>query len=108
MKILHVIATLAPRFGGPSKACFEMARAVARRGHEVTILSTNMDGPDDLDVPLNEPVIKDGVVLRTFQVNFPRFWKTSLGLWRALIQEIPKADVVHIHGLYLFHEVHSS
>ncbi|MBL6934957.1 MAG: glycosyltransferase [Alphaproteobacteria bacterium] len=105
MKILHVIASLAPRFGGPSKACFEMARAVAARGHEVSVFSTNMDGPDDLDVPTTEPQLRDGVTLRTFQVSRPRFWKPSWPMARALKQAIPKADVVHVHSLYLFHSL---
>ena len=55
MKILHVIANLAPRYGGPSKACREMARAVARLGHEVAIYTTNQDGPGELAVPLGRP-----------------------------------------------------
>lgn len=104
MRIVHVIASLAPRFGGPSKACFEMARAVAARGHDVTILTTNMDGPDDMAVPNDRPVVRDGVTLRYFPVSFPRFWKTSWPLAEALREEIPGADVVHLHSLYLFHD----
>jgi hypothetical protein len=50
MKILHVIANLAPRYGGPSKACWEMARAVAQLGHQVSIYTTNQDGPGTLQV----------------------------------------------------------
>ena len=56
MKILHVIANLAPRYGGPAKACVEMAQAVARLGHEVSIYTTNQDGPGELAVPLDRPV----------------------------------------------------
>jgi len=37
MRILHVIANLAPRYGGPSKACLGMARAVAGLWHQVSI-----------------------------------------------------------------------
>jgi hypothetical protein len=33
-----------------------MARAMARRGHEVSIYTTNFNGADDLDVPLGVPV----------------------------------------------------
>jgi hypothetical protein len=61
MKILHVIANLAPRYGGPPKACFEMAKAVANLGHKVTIYTTNQDGPTELDVPTDQPVFRDGV-----------------------------------------------
>ncbi|MBT4770595.1 MAG: glycosyltransferase [Rhodospirillaceae bacterium] len=104
MKILHVIASLAPRFGGPSKACFEMARAMAARGHEVSIFATNMDGADNLPLSDKMPEIRDGVALHIFPVSFPRFWKLSWPMARALAKAIPEADVVHIHSLYLFHD----
>lgn len=104
MKILHVIATIAARDGGPSKACFEMARTVARRGHEVSIFTTNMDGPSVLDVPVSDPVVRDGVTLRHFPVRFPRFWGTSPEMARALEEAIPQFDVVHLHSLYLYHD----
>ncbi|MFA4903620.1 MAG: glycosyltransferase [Desulfobaccales bacterium] len=105
MKILHVIANLAPRYGGPSKACWEMARAVARLGHEVSIYTTNQDGPKELAVPLDSPVHRDGVAIHYFPIQPPRFWGTSLPLARALRQKIPAVDLVHLHSLYLFHNL---
>jgi len=105
MKILHVIANLAPRYGGPSKACWEMARAVARLGHEVSIYTTNQDGPGELAVPVDRPVYRDGVEIRYFPIQSPRFWGTSLPLARALRQKIPAVDLVHLHSLYLFHNL---
>ena len=105
MKILHAIGTLAARYGGPSKACFEMARALARRGHAVSIYTTDLDYPGRLDVPLREPVERDGVTIRYFPVSHPRFWGTSAPMARALREAIPRADVVHLHSLYLFHDM---
>jgi glycosyltransferase involved in cell wall biosynthesis len=105
MKILHVIANLAPRYGGPSKACWEMAKAVARLGHEVSIYTTNQDGPGKLAVPVDRPVYRDGVEIRYFPIQTLRFWGTSLPLALALAQKIPASDLVHIHSLYLFHDL---
>ncbi len=105
MKILHVIANLAPRYGGPSKVCVEVAQAVARLGHEVSIYTTNQDGPGELAVPLDRPVIKDGVEIRYFPIQPPRFWGTSWSLARALDQKIKESDLVHIDSLYLFHDL---
>jgi glycosyltransferase involved in cell wall biosynthesis len=105
MKILHVIANLAPRYGGPSKACWEMARAVAQLGHEVSIYTTNQDGPGELEVPLDRPVPRDGVAVRYFPIQAPRFWGTSLPLALALRRQVPASDLVHIHSLYLFHDL---
>jgi glycosyltransferase involved in cell wall biosynthesis len=105
MKILHVIANLAPRYGGPSKACWEMARAVAQLGHEVSIYTTNQDGPGELAVPVDQPVWQEGVEIRYFPIQTPRFWGTSLPLALALRQKIPAVDLAHIHSLYLFHNL---
>src|SRR5664280_2564487 len=105
MKILHVIANLAPRYGGPSKACWEMARAVAQLGHEVSIYTTNQDGPGELAVPLDEPVRQDGVEISYFPIQAPRFWGTSLPLALALRRKVPAFDLAHIHSLYLFHNL---
>ena len=45
MKILHVIITLSPRYGGPVKACKTLCSSLARAGEDVTIYTTNMDYP---------------------------------------------------------------
>jgi glycosyltransferase involved in cell wall biosynthesis len=105
MKILHVIANLAPRYGGPSQACWEMARAVAQLGHEVSIYTTNQDGSGELAVPTDRPVWRDGVEVRYFPIQAPRFWGTSLPLALALRRKIPACDLVHLHSLYLFHSL---
>ena len=105
MKILHVIANLAPRYGGPYKACWEMARAVAQLGHRVSIYTTNQDGPGILPVPTDRPVWREGVEVRYFPIQPPRFWSASWPLARALRQEIKGVDLVHVHNLYLFHDL---
>ena len=103
MKLLHVIATLGTRYGGPSKACFEMARAVARRGHDVSIFTTDHGGPGVADVTAGAPVERDGVAIHCFPAAFPRFWMFSPDLARALRDEVPRVDLVHLHSLYLHH-----
>jgi glycosyltransferase involved in cell wall biosynthesis len=105
MKILHVIANLDPHYGGPAKACPEMARAVAQLGHQVSIYTTNQNGPGELDVPLDRPVYQDGVEIHYFPIQPPRFWRFSLPLALALRRSIPAFDLVHIHSLYLFHSL---
>ncbi len=103
MRILHVIASLAPRYGGPSVACPALCRELARRGHEVSIYTTNVDGGGRLQVPLDQPVIEQGVEIRYFPGwTFPPEYKPSLALWRGLQEKIPTADVVHIYSLYIF------
>ena len=82
----------------------ETAAAMAAMGHEVSIYTTTMDGPGELDVPLDRPVVRDGVAIHYFAPAWPRFWCTSWSLGRALDGAIRNADVVHIHALYLYHD----
>ena len=103
MRILHVISNLSPRYGGPPKACFEMARSTAKLGHAVSIYTTNLDGPTELNVPTDSSVYRDGVEIRYFPIQYPRFWGFSLPLAIQLRSAVKEHDIVHIHSLYLFH-----
>jgi len=105
MRILHVIANLAPRYGGPPKAIQGMTRALAGLGHQVSIYTTNLDGPGELEVPMDRPVMEEGVEIRFFPIQAPRFWGTSWPLARALRDHLREFDVVHLHSLYLFHNL---
>ena len=105
LRILHVIANLAPRYGGPAKACVAMAQAVARLGHQVSIYTTNQDGPGELAVPLDRPVRQAGVEIHYFPIQPPRFWGTSWPLARSLARSLGDYDLCHIHSLYLFHDL---
>lgn len=102
MKILHIIPRIAPRYGGPCKVANELCQALVEKGHKASIFTTNIDGDKDLDVPLNQPVYKNGVEIRYFRGSFPRYWVFSIGFWKAISKLIKKFDVVHIHSLYLF------
>jgi glycosyltransferase involved in cell wall biosynthesis len=82
-----------------------MARAVAQLGHQVSIYTTNQDGPGILPVPTDRPVWREGVAVRFFPIQPPRYWGTSWPLARALRQEIKAVDLVHVHNLYLFHDL---
>jgi glycosyltransferase involved in cell wall biosynthesis len=103
MRILHVIASLAPRYGGPSKVLPEMCTALAARGHDVEVFTTNIDGPSTLPVPVGVPQALGGATVTYFGAHWPRSYKSSLGLARALHDRVDSFDVVHIHSLYLFH-----
>jgi glycosyltransferase involved in cell wall biosynthesis len=82
-----------------------MARAMARRGHEVAIYTTNYNGATDLDVPLGVPVeAGDGVTVKYFQVHAPRFWETCFPLGRALRADAGNFDLMHLHSLYMYHD----
>jgi glycosyltransferase involved in cell wall biosynthesis len=104
IRILHVIASLALRTGGPAKAAFDMARAVARLGHEVAIFTTTRELVAAERQAHAIPIMRDGVEIRYFRDHFPRVFATSWPLARALEAAIPQVDIVHLHSLYLFHD----
>jgi len=102
MRILHVISSLALRYGGPPQVCLELCQELARRGERVTIYTTNIDGPGELDVPTERPVWVNDVEVRYFPVQVPRMYAVSLSLARALHRAIPGQDILHLHMLYNF------
>ena len=104
MRILHVVATYYPavRYGGPIRSVHGLAAGLARRGHDVHVYTTNVDGDRDLDVPTDQPMALDGVSVHYFPVPALRrlYWAPSLE--RRLRESIAGFDVVHIHGVYLW------
>lgn len=102
IRILHVIASLAERTGGPAKAAREMAGAVARRGHSVAIYTTDREAEPREGLIAGLTFADGGVEIRVFAQGAPQALATSWPLAAALDQAVAAADVVHIHSLYLF------
>src|SRR5688500_2013421 len=103
MRLLQVVPTYLParRYGGPIVAVHGLCKALAERGHEVDVFTTNVDGPGTLDVPISTPVLLDGVNVRYFVSEHPRlYW--SRGMRTALSESMHRYDVVHIHSVYLW------
>ncbi|HWS72296.1 MAG TPA: glycosyltransferase [Thermoanaerobaculia bacterium] len=103
MRILHVVPTYLParRYGGPIVAVHGLCKALVARGHEVEVLTTNVDGGGVSDVPLDRAVELDGVRVRYFASPFPRlYWSPSMR--RALDAAARAAAVVHAHSIYLW------
>ena len=102
MRVLHVIPSAAPVDGGPNLAVRAMSRGLAARGVDVTVATTNASGSDTLPVPLDTPVIDDGVVYRYFARTVPGSWKFSWPLTRWLWTNASSYDVVHVHALFSY------
>lgn len=101
MNLLHVIADLERARGGPARACLDLARLMARRGHRVRILTSDRGLPEELRRPAPAGPAPE---IEAFPLDPPRFWGTSWALRRRLATAIPEADIVHLHSLYLFHD----
>jgi glycosyltransferase involved in cell wall biosynthesis len=102
VKILHVVPTYFParRYGGPIVSVHGLCKSLAARGHEVHVLTTNVDGDATLDVPVGREVDVDGVSVRYFPSPFPRlYWSPEM---RRALRDVHDYDVVHIHAVYLW------
>jgi glycosyltransferase involved in cell wall biosynthesis len=98
VKILHVIADLDARKGGPATACAGMAKLMSRRGHQVGIVTT------DRGFVAKHWSGMDGVDIEALPGSWPAIFATSWPMARRLHALIAEVDVVHVHALYLFHD----
>ncbi|MGY3361276.1 glycosyltransferase involved in cell wall biosynthesis [Bradyrhizobium sp. GM0.4] len=93
MNIVHVIPSLSPLHGGPTFVAMHLSKALADRGHQVHLVATDRAGVPDLG-DLNQ------VAVRVLHETFPPY-AYSPEMSKELESVIPRADIVHIHGLYL-------
>lgn len=100
MRVLHVIPSVAPRYGGPSRAVFEMCRALRAEGCETLVVTTDADGDDRLDVPCGEQVDYEGVPTLFFPRQASEAFKYSRPLARWLRKNVNAFDAVHIHAVF--------
>lgn len=112
MKVLHVIPSVGPVRGGPSRAVLEMVRELRLQGVDAEILATDDNGVDRLPVVLSQRVEyaidSDQTVPVWF---FPRYspsiaavrefaFSASLTSW--LWRRITDYDIVHVHALFSY------
>jgi glycosyltransferase involved in cell wall biosynthesis len=105
MRILHVTAWLAPRYGGPAVFLPKACAAVGALGHDVEIVATDADGPDVVDAPTGRRVEWGGAAVTFHSLSWPRRFLVSWPLVRDVWQRSSQFDVVHIHCLYRFHTI---
>ena len=95
MKILQVIAYFTPQKGGDVNVCYNLSKQLARRGHEVTIITSDFE----FDKEYAASIEKDGVKVIPFHciANICAFLVTpSIGKW--LNDNINKFDLIHLHN----------
>jgi len=104
MRILHVVPTYLPavRYGGPIYSVHALCRALAARGHDIHVYTTNIDGPGVSNVSLTEAVAVDGVMVRYFPCGLGRRLYRSPEMGRGLSVGVRKFDALHLHSVFLW------
>ena len=104
LKLLHVVPTYLPaiRYGGPIYTVHGLCRALAERGHEIQVFTTNVDGPGISEVPLDHAVALDGVAVRYFPTGLGRRLYRSPAMGRALNDSCNSFDLIHVHSVFLW------
>jgi glycosyltransferase involved in cell wall biosynthesis len=107
MRILHVIPSLSVRTGGPPVAVVDGALGLRDCGVESTIIASDMAAPasasDESRATISDlPAGADKLDVRLFPATWPRRLVFSPRMYRAIAEEAKRADVVHIHSLFLF------
>src|SRR5262249_15400286 len=104
MKILHVVPTYYPavRYGGPIRSVHGLASALAAQGHNVHVYTTNVDGEEMLQVPVDCPVPLDGVNVWYFATSFGRRLYRSPGMRQTLDLNVASFDIIHLHSVFLW------
>lgn len=101
LKILHVIPYFVPawNFGGPVRACYELSKQLVQRGHEVTVVTTDVLDTSNRIKIKNE--IIDGINIKRYRnisKNLASSHKIfiSLGMLLDAIK-FKKFDIIHLH-----------
>ncbi|HET6324543.1 MAG TPA: glycosyltransferase [Planctomycetaceae bacterium] len=99
MKITHVIPYMHPAAGGPPVVVDRLSRELAARGHELTVLTTDLFAGQSRDWVTDE---SRPYGMEVFSAAAGNGFGFSVGLWREIGRAIRNSDVVHIHTLWTF------
>ena len=98
VRVLHVIASVAPRYGGPSTAIWPMTAALREVcGFTVEIAATDADGAAGRLTMQDLPAARAGTV-HLFKRDWSESFKYSHELGRWLQEHAPDYDVIEAHG----------
>lgn len=118
MKVLFAVHGYKPawRVGGPIVSVSALAETLVKKGHPVTVFTSNSNLDEDLDVPVDRPVDVEGVEVWYFRREewvkklFPwvPYLSRSMGFLYApamagrLEERVPGVDVVHTHLPFVY------
>ena len=103
MKVLHVIPSLSPALGGPTKVALNIVKVIRTQGVDAEIVTTNHHDLGTLDVPLNQRVEYLGVPVWFLPVSHSiKEYIFSSALTKWLWQHIGNYDILDNHYLFSY------
>ncbi len=99
MKLLIIVPALGAVYGGPSKSVVELAQALGRHA-SVDLVSTNANGSEILDVPLNIWLPKSNYRIKYFSYWGWGDYKLSWSLAQWLFEHITDYDLVNTNAIF--------
>ncbi|WP_062318505.1 glycosyltransferase [Demequina maris] len=99
MRILHIAPGTSRRLGGPTTLLRGLVPVQKARGHQVSIVATDLlaESDEDRRVP--------GADVTLIPLLGPGQWAYGRGLHKAIKEAVAQSDLVHIHGVYSFASV---
>jgi glycosyltransferase involved in cell wall biosynthesis len=101
MRVLHVIPSVAARYGGPSTVLRSMVEGLNRiPGVAAEVATTDANGVGGRMT--SNDTEKWGAPVHLFRRSFSERWKFSAGLWSWLRSHADDYDIFHVHALWSF------
>lgn len=100
MRILHVIPSVAARYGGPSVVAVASVLALRSAGHDAILATTDADGSGRLDVRTGTTTVWDDVPTIFFPRTASEAFKWSPAFARWLRRHVSEFDVVDVHAVF--------
>ncbi|HTU65471.1 MAG TPA: glycosyltransferase [Steroidobacteraceae bacterium] len=97
VRIAHVIQSIDPKFGGPSAVVMQLARAQAKLGAEVSIVTVSSENERRC---FDDWIARLGAETNLRLVTWPGGWIHNLRVDAQVRELLERHDVVHVHGVW--------
>lgn len=105
LKILQVVPYFYPAwaYGGIPRVAYELSKELAKKGHDVTVYTTDVLDQDSRYVFKDRRSIVNGIKVYYFK-NLSNFFAYNyqiflpIGLAHFVRKTLPKFDIIHLHG----------
>lgn len=97
-------------YGGPPRTVYELSKALVKRGHEVTVFTTNAFNQNSTIDETNSPVYIDGIKVYYFKnLSNNLAWNhqlfISIGMIKAINNKMKTFDIVHLNMYRTFQNI---